>query len=362
MKFTAVTLLLTANPLTVTAAWKLLVNKTTYPPNFSASLAGAFDLRLVYPLYSGTNAAASATICSNSSINFHKGYYTFSGTGLPVNVIYYGSGFTDTQHWLIQNFLGNIGGTSYWNIVKAYINDGWAAATPTYGSMWSTSCIESRGYGLNGSCQVIQFKEHRILNYGIDKGKLANQRWSIYAILLGTDVRYTTSDGQFVMGASALCGTHGISSWGSSKNYAYITAQIPTSYSSECNMAKDLGGVFPNEYAVDNLVAIVLHELIETIISSPLNWSDAGQIANGGRGSAFRDVCGNEPSDKCNNMYLSVGKYSNNGNIQVGNANYLVFPVYDMNTKVCSMAPGSIAITTSTGGSQAVLRSNFLIS
>lgn len=173
------------------------------------------------------------------------------------------------------------------------------------------------------------------MNYGIDNGRIPNQSWSIYAIFLGTDVKYTAED--FVMGASALCGTHSISGWGSSNNYAYLTVQLPTSYSSTCNIAKVFGGAFPNnDFALDNLIAITLHELIESIVS-PALWS--GQWANGGYGSAFNDDCSYEPADKCNNMYLSVGNYGNNGNIEVNGQHYLVFPMYDIKRQICAMAP-----------------------
>lgn len=142
------------------------------------------------------------------------------------------------------------------------------------------------------------------------------------------------------MGASAFCGTHSISGWGSSNNYAYTTVQLPTSYSSTCNVAKALGGAFPNDYAVDNLIAITAHELIESILSPSYN---SGQKANAGLGSAFHDDCSYQPADKCNNMFLSVNKYGNNANLQVNGKNYIVFPIYDINAKTCAMSPGASA-------------------
>jgi hypothetical protein len=320
---------------TTVTAWTK-INATTYSQTvWAAQGDGPFDLGLVYPLYSSTQSSVSATHCSYSNIVLTQGMFIFTGANLPVNLIYYGSGFTATQKTLLQNFLGNIGSTSYWSLVKAYNYNGLAAATPALGSsIWSTDCITSTQYGLKG-CSVTQYDEQGILNFGIDTGRLVNQKRSIYAILLGTSVKYTSDDGLFVLGQSAFCGTNSISCWGSSNNYAYISTQLPTSSSSTCNIAKALGGAFPNEYAIDNLIAIVLHELVEAIVSPSLN---AGQVANFGTNSAFHDECSYAPADKCNNMYLSVGKFARNANIQVGGSNYLVFPLYDIVSNRCAMS------------------------
>jgi len=349
MKFTTATLLIATSLFTTTVLSQTLklINGTTYAKTvWAAQGDGPFDLGLVYPLYSSPNAAAAATHCSTSVIKNYGGKYTFSGWGLPINMIYFGTGFNDNQRTLIQNFLGNVGGTTYWNVVKTYANNGWTAATPVLGSssnsIWHTDCILNSLFGLNGGCSLTQYNEQGLLNLGIALGKLVNQKWSITAIMLGTNVKYTSYDGQFVMGQSAFCGTHGISGWGASKNYVYITVQLPTSWSSTCNVGKALGGTFPNDYAVDNLISILAHELVESIVSPAM---DAGQVANNGVGSAFQDDCSYQAADKCNNMYLSVGKFANNANLEVNGRNYLVFPVYDFNAKVCSMAPGS-----STGG------------
>jgi hypothetical protein len=345
MKFTTATLLIaatTASLFTTTVQSQSLkcINGTTYAKTvWAAQGDGPFDLGLVYPLYSSTQSSAAAKHCSTSVMKNFGGKYTFSGWGLPINMIYYGTGFSDNQRTLIQNFLGNIGGTSYWNVVKSYANNGWAAATPILGSssksIWNTGCITDGQYGLNGGCSVTQYNEQGILNWGMDKNFLVNQKWAIYAIMLGTNVKYTSYDSKFVLGESAFCGTHGISDWGTSKNYVYITVQLPKTYSSTCNIAKALGGAFPNnDYAVDNLIAIANHELIESIISPAMN---AGQVANGGNGAAYQDDCSYQAADKCNNMYLSVGKFANNANIQVNGRNYLIFPVYHFHNKVCSM-------------------------
>lgn len=130
-----------------------LVNSSTYSQTvWDAQGDGPFDLGLVYPLYSGdSSSTAAATLCGGSRINFHSGYYTFSGNGLPINVIYYGGGFSSSQQWLINHFLGNIGGTSYWQLVNAYSNWGWNGATPTLGSVWNTGLIWDGDYGLNGN-------------------------------------------------------------------------------------------------------------------------------------------------------------------------------------------------------------------
>lgn len=317
------------------------INQSSYPEYqtvWNSKGDGPFDLGLVYPLYTGDGGSTAPPVgkndCWGSQISFHSGYYTFSGGGLPVHVIYYGNGFSSTRQWLINNFLGNIGNTGYWSLINSYSNWGWAGATPKLGSVWSTGVFWDGNYGLNGN-NFAEYNEQALLNWAIDNGKIPKQSWSIYAIFFGTDVTYKA--GKFVMGASAFCGTHSISTWGSSTNFAYISTQLPTSYSSTCNIAKVFGGAFPNnDYALDNLIAIALHELVETVVA-PAYWS--GQWANGGNGAAFHDDCAYEPADKCNNMYLRVGWYNNNGNIQVNNQNYLVFPMYDINRHICAMDP-----------------------
>jgi hypothetical protein len=116
------------------------------------------------------------------------------------------------QRNIIDNFIHNIGSTSYWNIVLGYSYNGQQPATPATGAIWSTGCINNANYGLTG-CSVAEYNEQGILNYGLDNGFIPKGKWAIFSIFGGTDVTYTSTAGgrTFVMGNSALCGTHGVS-------------------------------------------------------------------------------------------------------------------------------------------------------
>jgi hypothetical protein len=69
--------------------------------------------------------------------------------------------------------------------------------------------------------------------------------------------------------------------------YPYIVAPLIKSANSPCNIGKFLpGGDFPNkDYALDNLIPVILHELVEVIISP---------VPPGGY-TAMADECANEP-------------------------------------------------------------------
>lgn len=348
MKFIALfsVLALMASSTNVKAQLISATNRTA-PPGIPSAQNGPFSLTSVYPLWKSPRSGEPVTSshCAYSPITNKAGHFTFSGSALPVHITYYGTGFTTVQKGLIENFLDNIGSTNYWKLVTAYVNNGLAGATPKKGSIWSTGVITNEWYGLNG-IQFAHYNEQALLNYGIDHGLLPNQKLANYAIFLGTNIIYTTNTGS-IMGESVFCGTHSVSGWGSSTNFAYFTVQLPKSPSSTCNVVSGLGNAYPNnDYAVDNLITIATHELVESIISPYLT---TGQTGYSGGTSAFSDQCSNEPADKCTNMFLSVGTYPNNGNIQVGGQIYVVFPLYDIVSNKCAMVPQAPAPTCGNG-------------
>lgn len=102
-------------------------------------------------------------------------------------------------------------------------------------------------------------------NYMIDQKSFPNTAQAIYVVILGTEVTYilTGNGNSFVMGASSFCGTHGVVSWGSANGASYSAVGMLKSVDSTCNVAKALGGVFPNDYSVDNVAAILVHEMVD---------------------------------------------------------------------------------------------------
>ena len=68
-------------------------------------------------------------------------------------------------------------------------------------------------------------------------------------------------------------------------------------------------------------------------------------------GSAWKDGCHKEPADKCTNQYLNVGGSGvtvNNANAIIGGKNFLLFPMWDVSKKFCSMGMGGSPSTSTT--------------
>lgn len=305
---------------------------------------GPFDLGIVYPLYVSSGVPQSNSVkltCVERGFPYaHYNHYMFSGNNLPVHVIFYGNGITNTQQNILTNLIAKIGGHSYWDAVRHYSYYGHQAATPALGVVKSTGCITSPSSNYNiGGCNLLEGQGMNIVNYMIDMNGLPKQDWSVYTIILGTDVSYTAqtkANKSFKIGSSSLCGMHGIISWGSAKGGSYSLVGLPSSPSSSCNVAQALGGSFPNEYAVDNAAGILIHELIESILT-PQMYADRSITPDGS--SAWKgDVCNYEPTDICGNQFLNVGMYgNNNSNIQIGSYNYILYPMWDPLLSNCVM-------------------------
>jgi hypothetical protein len=176
----------------------------------------------------------------------------------------------------------------------------------------------------------------------------ADRFYATYLIVGGSDVTYRMSKTNNIMGRvftpqDGACGTHGVCGIGSctGMTYAYVQMMRPTESNSLCNILGQLPGkLYPNnDFALDNAIAVALHEVIESITSPQLKWDSAGKrVPDGSGGGAFKDAYANEPADKCSNMFLNIGQFSNNGNIQVGGKPFIVFPLYHYTNQVCSMA------------------------
>lgn len=93
-------------------------------------------------------------------------------------------------------------------------------------------------------------------------------------------------------GTSPICGNHGVVSQGLLTNYFFTYTQAIISgywYDVIKNLAPG-GGVYPNnDFQLDNAIAIVTHELFESILSSQLIKSGSSYTFDP-NGAAFQSV------------------------------------------------------------------------
>lgn len=345
---------------TITTAASLVSCRTNFTMPSCPDSSGPFDLGDVFTgsgagTYSSSTRAPVDSLSNENAgtISRNSKYFYFTGNQLPVYVIYYGNGFTSNQQNLINNFIANIGSNAYWNVVKSYDSN---AATPFLAQSTQINC---NGFRYNGrldspkGCSMTEYSEMGIVAWTIDNRWLPNNRNAIYMIYGGTDVIYTMSNDENGSGSPQMgdvfttkggfCGTHGAidydGSGGSYQGYVYTYVQMLRNYHSHCNVIGYLAGTntYPNgDFVLDNAIALTGHELIEAILS-PGEYQSTRAVDNSGNGGSFWDDAGNEAADKCSNMFLNFGQFPNNGNIQVGNQNYIVFPLYNFNSHVCDM-------------------------
>lgn len=317
------------------AQWQ--INGTRYSTNgFTSGAAGPFDLGIVYPLHMAHNTPnpnQAVLGCWGNYPYARHGYYVYTGWGLPINVVFYGNGFSNDDKNTLTTLLGGIGGHSYWRAIRNSNYFGYEPASPSLGQVVHTGAIWSGDYNIGGT-DLRMFQEQNIINNLIDRGLLVKQAWSVYTIILGSDIKYTSNQG-LVHGASTFCGMHSVVSWGSAWGSSYSCVAMLKSYESTCNIAKALGGAFPNNWNVDNVAGILIHELAESILSPP-QYSDRSPAWDG-RSAWKGDNCGYEPADICGNQYLNVNRYGSNANIHVSGRNYILFPMWDPQWWNCVM-------------------------
>lgn len=154
--------------------------------------AGPLDLGDVYQRLSvslaGQGAASYSPIVYHSNtaagvITNNPSFFFFTtpvGQTLPVYVIYWGTGFTNTQTILIKTFLTGIGSHPYWNIVKSYSVSGWTAATVSFGGSCQTPYYPAAPGGvqaISGSGNnLVMFNEQAILSDLLTKGNLVKKK------------------------------------------------------------------------------------------------------------------------------------------------------------------------------------------
>lgn len=185
LDFSLTALLLTYGTLVVSASSSLNLTNTNNITKAGAasgplSLGDVYD-GLSYSLY-GKGAFSYAPIAHHSNsyagpvTNQWRDYY-FSGEDLPLYVIYWGSGFTNTQTSIIQMFLTGIGSHPYWKTVSSYSVGGWTASSPKWSGSVSVPCYYAAPYGVDAAngCYLKQYNEQAILSDFIANGKLVRK-------------------------------------------------------------------------------------------------------------------------------------------------------------------------------------------
>lgn len=332
---------------------------STQRSTFNNAVGGPFDLNDVYKpgtnwvsgFYSKNDPNKDYAPAVSGDISFNRNYYVFAGNGLPLHVIYFGNaGFTDTRKALVQNYLNNIADTGYWSNFAASINyhpdklaagGTWNIATPNLGQITNIPCGGSNPI----SCNIGQFSEEVIVARAISNlGLNPTNSYSVFNIIGGTDVFYYINNVAIGDNPSPICGVHGtVRDVQRLQSYTYT--QLLRSSDSWCNTIGKLVGTttYPNnDFAIDNAITILNHELLESIISPSIKYNNWALGNNGGRfadgsGGAFEDSNGKQSADKCSNIFLDVDPILNNANIRIGSYNYLIFPMYDYSSKKCSM-------------------------
>lgn len=268
---------------------------------------------------------------------------------LPVYAIFWGT-FSDTQVGVFQNFLTNIGSTSYWNLVKTYKNSGgWTAASVSFNGTIRTPCYyanpEPEKMEPANYCQLKQYNEQAILSDLVIKGSLARETYAQYIIFGGTDVTYTMHNpagskmGETLNASPGFCSTHSVCGKNMAcAGFAYSYVQMMKNYLADCNIVGRIPniGSYPNgDFALDNAIAFTLHELVESILSPPATNNNGVPVGSPTGGGAFQDASGQEPADKCTNIVMNM---NGNSNIRVGLYNFVVFPMFHYISQDCRMA------------------------
>ena len=131
---------------------------------------------------------------------------TMEGT-IPVYMIYYGSGHTDTHKNILDTLVAHISSHSLWNIIKKF-NGGIPYLAKRLNIPCSTTCTDPRVTGCY-PCSIKQYDESPILKNIFNAQLMDKSQSNLYVLVLGTNVNYvfsqTTAAG-LVLGHSQLCG------------------------------------------------------------------------------------------------------------------------------------------------------------
>jgi hypothetical protein len=234
---------------------------------------------------------------------------TFNGGPILSNpqdvyYIYYGNNWTSSEKTLTQQLIGDLSGSTYFNINSTYGSattsltfSGSASVTSSSGAAWLGSTLEARGSA--GDTTMLG-----IVNKAIADG-LANDANGIYYVL--------TSDDVLVKGFNSVsvdfCGWH--SSTKSNTNtlgrqFGFIGEPSGISIGgSGCQDSLQTPGL--GDFGVDAMDSVIAHELSETVTDpTGTAWWDSNSAS-----STYK----NENADMC------AWKFGSTYNVAGGNAN-----------------------------------------
>jgi len=253
-----------------------------------------------YGIPSSKAPPALATKLDNG-IEYHGGEVMGTATtGIPnAYVIYYGNWPTNSGQSLIENFLKNIGSSSWYNIHTTYYNASNQDIQRQFNFAGTYNDNYSQGKSLTDNSVV------SIVANAITSGKFPLDSKGMYFVLTSPDVLETSGF------CSSYCGWHVP---GVYENKAYIRVAFIGNASTQCPagcMAQS--SVSPNSNpGIDGMISIMAHELSESV-TDPLT-------------NAWYDVNGQEDSDKCNFNFGNTQALPNGAkyNITLNCTNYLI--------------------------------------
>jgi hypothetical protein len=230
---------------------------------------------------------------SGNGIYYHGGPVML---GTPnVYFIWYGNWSNNTAPSILENFISNLGGSSYANINTTYYNGANQHVTGLLRFAGSAADAYSRGTALNDSdIQSIVAAHCTTLGSCDPHG--------IYFVLTSADVNETTGF------CTQYCGWHTSGNInGADIKFAFVGNP------DRCPSACEAQSISPNNNAgADGMANIIAHETQEAISDPDLN--------------AWYDNRGFENEDKCAWTFGTVRTASNGSkyNITLGGSNYLI--------------------------------------
>jgi hypothetical protein len=231
---------------------------------------------------------------TQAGIQYHGGPVML-GT-VNTYIIWYGNWAGNTATTILPDFLGNIGGSPYYNINTTYTNGSGTKLSNSVAYGGSTEVAYPYGNSLTDA-QVQQ-----VVADAINGGKLPKDTNAVYFVLTSADV--TASSGF----CTQYCGwhTHGTIA-GSDIKYSFVgnADRCPSSCSAQATSPNGNAGA-------DAMASIIAHELEEAHTDPDLN--------------AWYDRRGYENADKCAWTWGTTYTTSNGAkaNMKLGTRDYLI--------------------------------------
>ena len=282
-----------------------------------AKLSLLFPLLIAFGLLSGAAPALASPIYNNNGP-------VMSGPN-SVYFIFYGNWSGNSATTLLPNFISNLSGSTYMNILSSYNRPGtypnFSTQVSLGGSLLINSTTNSNLYqgtnldGTPGSNAAASI-------YGIVNAVLAGGGFSGYNPASSVFDVLTTTDTTVSGFQTSFCGWHystKINQLTTGTQYGFIGD--PTGVNNGCQTSTQAIGPSGNAGA-DAMASVIAHEFFETVTDpTGMSWFDSTSPVGGGNTGGY------ENGDMCNfnfgsNLTLNAnGSYSN---VTLNNTNYLL--------------------------------------